>query len=498
MKNYLTDVRLGDLLVASGLVTTKQIFDAVQAPATSRMHLGQSLVRCGFLRHEHMLSGIAAQSVIKDRLLDPHTASRTLSLSCRANVGFDEAMKALGIGQPRPSNRLGELFLAAGTVPSARLAAAMEVSRCTGIPLGHVLVLHGSISESLLAMVLDLQSMIRKNSLSRQRAITLLRNASVADQDRSDETPSGQHAHLIRLGDLLVNAGLLARSEVARVIELGIGDNVPIGELLVRFANVRRELIDTALNLQQMVDNKFLRPEQAARCLSYIDATGARMSEALVHLGLIRVARPRVSRERLIGNCESALTNPDATFGMADRVHKRRIEMRPGRASRLAQTARFERADVKHFRHEAMRTYAKLAQAHYECGNFSEAEWLCERIVSLREESGGVHDIRLVNDLINLAGTYRAQEKLMQAESAMIRAIDVLQAAGTADSVRLADCLEMLSLLYFDMNMLDDAEPLLQRALTLKEMRLSAQHPSVARSMRHYARLLKKMAAAGR
>lgn len=494
MKNYLTDLRLGDLLVSAGLVTSKQIAEAVQMSGHSKMHLGQALVRCGFLTHEQLLSTIAAQSMIKDKLIDPNTAIRTLSTCAEFNITFDEAARSLGLMEGGAGNRLGQLLVEAGAIEDYQVDAAIETSKTTGFPVGKVLVLHGAIAEPMLNMVLDVQGLIRDNAMSRARGIGLLRNCAVQSSEaEAVEFIQAQRNHLIRLGDLLVNAGILMRRDVTQALEQSLQEKAPIGQLLVRQGFTSQETIDNALNLQQMVDNKFLRPEQASRCLSYIDATGAKVSDALVHLGLVRVARPRVSRERLIGNHESAVTNPDATFGMVGKIGSTRVELKPGRAIRLAEKARTENPEFKNFRAGAIQAYDKLARAHFQRGDYSEAEWLCQRLVALREEQCGLHDLLLVNDLTNLSGVLFARSQFVEAERAMIRAIDIMQTSGEADGVRLADCLESLAVIYSAMGLYDDAEPLIQRALALKEMVLSSSHPSVAKTMTLYAGLLRRM-----
>ncbi|GAI12001.1 unnamed protein product, partial [marine sediment metagenome] len=56
----------------------------------------------------------------------------------------------------------------------------------------------------------------------------------------------------------------------------------------------------------------------------------------------------------------------------------------------------------------------------------------------------------------------------------------------------LGTCLNMLAMIYFDQGFHKDAEPLLTRALTLKELHLGQEHPELADTLRDYAKLLAK------
>jgi Tfp pilus assembly protein PilF len=56
-----------------------------------------------------------------------------------------------------------------------------------------------------------------------------------------------------------------------------------------------------------------------------------------------------------------------------------------------------------------------------------------------------------------------------------------------------AACLNNLGMLYYNQDQYAKAEPLLQRALAIREKAFSSEHPDVATSLENYARCLLAM-----
>ncbi|HEY9714294.1 MAG TPA: hypothetical protein V6C72_12565, partial [Chroococcales cyanobacterium] len=312
MKRYLSDVRLGDLLVNAGVISIKQLGEAFRKVGNSNLYLGQMLVLCGFLKTQDLTAGLEAQSHIKDRLVDPRTARRALGLACKHSITFQEALVQLGVSlNSAAANKLGDLLLEAQLIEPEQLRASLEKSQATGLPLGRVLVLNFALPEKYLIRALEMQLRLRDGLITKEEAIERLANSASAGDDL-EITFAEQH--VIRLGELLVRAGILSKADVLNVLEVGLDKNQKIGQLFIKFGFLNDYLLEAALNLQQMIDNSFLHPQQAARCLAHVDAMSVPVSQALVELGYIKMTR-RAPVSGVAGTSAMNPGNPDSTFG---------------------------------------------------------------------------------------------------------------------------------------------------------------------------------------
>jgi len=73
------------------------------------------------------------------------------------------------------------------------------------------------------------------------------------------------------------------------------------------------------------------------------------------------------------------------------------------------------------------------------------------------------------------------------------RAVDILEVAEKPDPLKLAENLTSLAGLQFQQGVFDKAEPLLSKALQLRESHLGPNSVELADSLRDYAKLLKKL-----
>jgi len=508
MNKYLTDIRLGDLLAKTGIVTAKQVNDAVRTAGNKNLHFGQILVLSGYLKSSDLKAGIEAQSAIRDRSVDREAAGKALEKACSEGLTFNEALNAVGAApESIPTNRLGELIVDSGLLTAEQCKMAIDKSLSTGLPLGRILVTNNLISEDTLVNLLEIQMRVRDQMLTREQALALI--AAGPDQ-LNEQHMQAQGQKTVRLGELLVRARILSRTDVINVLEVGLHANEKIGQLLVGFGFISPFLLECALNLQQMVENKFIRTDEAAKCLKHIEAHNTSISEALVQLGVLQL--PKITSQgtpdsTLAGGNHSAVnkffsavdagsssTKLDSTFGEADQTSWNALDMRTRRLVRsLRSTGESKPPQALCTVYgELVKAYKNLATRHVAATNLLEAEWLYERVLSLKERTGGRLHLSLAVDLKNLAEVQISQRKFDNAERSVQRAIALLEQSRPYNGALLANCLNMLAMIYFDQGFHKDAEPLLTRALTLKELHFGHDHVELADTLRDYARLLAK------
>jgi tetratricopeptide (TPR) repeat protein len=289
-KKYSTNVRIGELLVQAGMLTQGQMTEATRHAGTKRLQIGQILVMYGYLNARDLQAALDAQSAIRDKSVDLDSAIRCLKIVHKTSSNFlDVLHEETGIGAPRiPTGKLGQLLFDAELVTLEQLSLAMQRSLTTGLPLGRMLVLEKVLSDQLLTTALEIQVKLRDEMLTRGEAIKALRQAAGLP---AIDTPSGQRDNKfiyqqprkrgIRLGEMMVLAGLLTDTDVMNALEWGLVNNQPIGHVFVRKGLVKQDIIDAALALQRLVDENKLEAIPACECLGKVAASGMTVEEAV-------------------------------------------------------------------------------------------------------------------------------------------------------------------------------------------------------------------------
>jgi tetratricopeptide (TPR) repeat protein len=289
-RKYSTNVRIGELLVQAGMLTQGQMTEATRHAGTKRLQIGQILVMYGYLNARDLQAALDAQSAIRDKSVDLDSAVRCLKIVHKTGANFlDVLHEETGIGAPRiPTGKLGQLLFDAELVTLEQLSLAMQRSLTTGLPLGRMLVLEKVLSDQLLTTALEIQVKLRDEMLTRGEAIKALREAAGLP---ALQTHIGQRDNKfiyqqprkrgIRLGEMMVLAGLLTDTDVMNALEWGLVNNQPIGHVFVRKGLVKQDIIDAALALQRLVDENKLEAIPACECLGKVAASGMSVEEAV-------------------------------------------------------------------------------------------------------------------------------------------------------------------------------------------------------------------------
>ncbi|PWT99063.1 MAG: hypothetical protein C5B53_05870 [Candidatus Melainabacteria bacterium] len=308
---YPTDFLLGDLLVKAGIVSQKQLDDAVNHAGGKHLNVGQTLIVARYITARDLQAAVDAQSALRDRVVDMNTAIKGLKAACRAGIPFSEAVRTQDPGATKsiPTNKLGELLLEANIIDGDQFGKALQRSLATGLPLGRILVLNGAISETLLTTALEIQVRVRDDMLTRQEAIDYLKvtaNQSLEEGISPERTLKIQallkapRKTGIRLGELLVLARVLGETDVMNALELGLVNDQPIGQILVAQGFVSPDLLDSALRLQELVDSGHLDGTEAAERLSKIHEEGVTFTEVVGDIELVEEPRPVVNFQTML------------------------------------------------------------------------------------------------------------------------------------------------------------------------------------------------------
>jgi len=166
-------IRLGELLLLSGLITDTDIMNALEYGLTrADQPFGKSLIELGLLTQSLLDLALNLQELICDGTVQLDSACDTLysySLTRKAD-GEIPLMET-------PPLRLGELLKLSGIVTDTEITQAIELSSRYPSVIGKMLVISGSISEATLLAALRCQFLLRRQMITVDQAVEALHHA---------------------------------------------------------------------------------------------------------------------------------------------------------------------------------------------------------------------------------------------------------------------------------------------------------------------------------
>ena len=269
-----SSVTVGDLLKKVGLVSDSQLAQANSISTKTGAPLGSVLVDTGILTLDLSRAALLAQSLVSENVLPAEVAALALKVVFEQGIGFEEALGTLGWRSEyyQVTNWLGQLLYKAGAVSENGIQAAVEASYASGLPLGRVLVLRKVIPESVAYAALTCQVLVRERKITQEQAVDALRTAlctrkSIEEALELEGYQQEKQRKSVRLGELLIVAGLVSEIDLLSAVEKGMLDNKPIGQVLLNLNLIDQATLDRALSLQGMINTQALTPFEAATVL---------------------------------------------------------------------------------------------------------------------------------------------------------------------------------------------------------------------------------------
>jgi signal transduction histidine kinase len=268
------NVLVGDLLVASELISREELHRLMPLARQTGLPIGRILVESGVLTESLVRASVMAQSLLRDKLLHFQLAVKALKKTAELDITYDTALKELGWHEEyyEISNKLGKLLIDAQAVTEDQLAGANEVCFASGLPLGRVLVLRKVIPEVVAYAALSVQVLLREGKIARQEAVKVITdsagiNSSVQDWLTQDRSGSDGRGNAVRLGELLILAGIISELDLLSTVESSLTQKIMIGQVLVNSKIVSQSLLDQVLKLQKAVNSQLLSSAEAARMI---------------------------------------------------------------------------------------------------------------------------------------------------------------------------------------------------------------------------------------
>lgn len=274
-------VRLGDLLKASGIVSYEYLKEALSSFEEKGLPLGKMLTMSGFLSEAELQVALEIQTLINNRQLPFDVGVRVLNLSYQDKIPLAEAFSRASVVQPEDvlTNKLGQLLTQSRIINPEDLEEALAVSQRTGLPLGHIFCYRSLLSQELLDTALLGQQLVRRGSLSREQCISALSAAREREIAYLKKEVNANYRPVLRrgtprLGELFFSVGLLDDMSLIAALQMALTRSVSCGVAIRETAGLSEELIDRAVDLQEMIDNETLSLDQAREVLGLIAEEG--------------------------------------------------------------------------------------------------------------------------------------------------------------------------------------------------------------------------------
>lgn len=300
------DNLIGDLLVKAHVISRSQLDECVRLAGSKRLHLGQMLIMSGYITPRDLQAAVDAQSSLREKAVEEPFAIKCLQIACKSERSFNQVVSEQTAQQEEDEANtdwtLGHLLFEAEAVNKEQLDAAVQRSYATGIPMGRILVLNNAIDEMLLSRSLDVMVKLRDGSAEREEAVEAIKTVIGA----AVESPATKALLLpptgkkIRLGELMLRAGVMSEADVLNAVELGLTYKVIIGQIMVEQGYVSPDVLNGAVELQTYVENGQINDQKAVETLSAILRDGGDVMSRLGDLQAQAQAAGSISFEKLL------------------------------------------------------------------------------------------------------------------------------------------------------------------------------------------------------
>ena len=150
--------------------------------------------------------------------------------------------------------RLGELLVTAGLITRKDVDGQLALAKFMGLPLGNLLVREKKLGRELLKVAIRLQTLISDGMISVELACRAMRDIvsgmSPADEILESLDSYSEKVRSCRLGELLIDAGLLSEVALGRALVCSVESQKPLGQTLIQQGALTPELVGAALFAQ--------------------------------------------------------------------------------------------------------------------------------------------------------------------------------------------------------------------------------------------------------
>ena len=429
-------IRLGEMLVLSGVLTETDVMNALEWGLINQQPIGQVLINRSLITTELLDAAVKLQKSVDESQLDALNAAECLGQIHESKVSLEEAMESAKVERPdiKPTLTYEKLLTLARVVNQEDIQAAFDLSSKSPQIVGKVLVLTGYSDAPTVQATLRCYQLLAKGWISQDDAVAALdyclhhrQNKKINFDMAVKELGWSPNKRLRMDGEAAAIPELVSDDPSLPTVEDELENAIPV--------NQQEELKEDAPDKRRKFSETIL-PEDAK----------AMQLASLVKQGITGKKPDQSEEEEEASDQKTALAN----------------------------------------------AFVRLAQSYCDQGNYVEAQQVYERILVNRLNELGTNNVELTTDLTNLAAVLCVQGKFNQAEPFMRRAVWVLENADHPEPLRLSDALSMLGEIYFRQDKFGEAETPVIKALHLRQGNLPADHEDIADALSAQAKLLRR------
>lgn len=173
-------IKVGELLVLTGVVSSGDITEAIQVSKRLQMPIGRVLTMSGCVSEEILQATLECQPLVREGLVPVDSAISALREVYRKGSTLQEALETLdchlNYGSGGSAN-LADLLVDSNIVSPEQMEQALRASFESGMPLGSALVLQGTLSAAFFPSILSVQEQLKESILTRAEATEELKSA---------------------------------------------------------------------------------------------------------------------------------------------------------------------------------------------------------------------------------------------------------------------------------------------------------------------------------
>ena len=164
------------------------------------------------------------------------------------------------------SIKFGDLLVRLNLIKESDLVDSLKVAPQFGLPLGRTLVLSGLLSENELQLAIEVQTLVNHKGYSLEsarKAAHMVRVDGIPPTEALTKTGVEGTIDKTTLGSLLLEAGAITPQQLTDAQKVGYETGIRLGRALVLHGVISHNLLTKALDLQSMIRQRKLSPQQA-------------------------------------------------------------------------------------------------------------------------------------------------------------------------------------------------------------------------------------------